>query len=107
MAPTGALQCNGKLRRWADLPVEKEPVMKKILSLALVTTLSLSLAAPVSAGRGPGGGFHGGFHHDGFRHDGFHRFGCCFGPALSVGSSSAQRSRIRTMPIHTRRTPVT
>ena len=64
--------------------------MKKILSLALVTTLSLSLAAPVSAGRGPGGGFHGGFRHDGFRHggfrhDGFHRFGCCFGPAFVGG----------------------
>ena len=64
--------------------------MKKIFSLALVTTLSLSLAAPVSAGRGPGGGFHGGFHHDGFRHggfrhDGFHRFGCCFGPAFVGG----------------------
>jgi hypothetical protein len=72
--------------------------MKKILSLALVTALSLSLAAPVSAGRGPGGGFQGGFHHDGFRHggfhhDGFHRFGCCFGPAfvggIFVGSAFA------------------
>src|SRR5258707_15214900 len=87
MAPTGALQCNGKPRRWADLPIEKEPVMKKILSLVLVTTLSLSLAAPVSAGRGPGGGFQGGFHHygflhGGFHHDGFHHFGCCFGPAF-------------------------
>jgi hypothetical protein len=64
--------------------------MKKILSLALVTMLSLSFAAPVSAGRGPGGGFHGGFHHDGFRHggfrhDGFHRFGCCFGPGFVGG----------------------
>lgn len=59
--------------------------MKKILSLALVTMLSLSFAAPVSAGRGPGGGFHGGFHHDGFRHGGFHRFGCCFGPAFVGG----------------------
>jgi hypothetical protein len=54
--------------------------MKKILSLALVTMPSLSFAAPVSAGRGPGGGFHGGFHHDGF-----HRFGCCFGPAFVGG----------------------
>jgi hypothetical protein len=64
----------------ADLPVEKEPVMKKILSLVLVAMLSLSFAAPASAGRGPGGGFHGGFHHDGF-----HRFGCCFGPAFVGG----------------------
>ena len=84
MARTGALQCIGP-RRWVDLPVEKEPVMKRILSLALVTMLSLSFAAPVSAGRGPGGGFHGGFHHDGFRHGGFHRFGCCFGPAFVGG----------------------
>ena len=31
--------------------------MKKILSLVLVAMLSLSFAAPVSTGRGPGGGF--------------------------------------------------
>ena len=79
MARTEALQCIGP-RRWVDLPVEKEPVMKRILSLALVTMLSLSFAAPVSAGREPGGGFH-----DGFRHGGFHRFGCCFGPAFVGG----------------------
>jgi len=64
--------------------------MKKILSLALVTMLSLSIAAPVSAGRGPGGGFRGGLQHDGFRrdgfrHGGFHRFGCCFGATFVGG----------------------
>ncbi len=63
--------------------------MKKILSLALVAVLFLALAAPVSAGRGSGGGFHGGsrggFHHGGFHHNGFHRFGCCFGPAFVGG----------------------
>jgi hypothetical protein len=59
--------------------------MKKILSLALVAMLSLCLAAPVFAGRGPGGGFNGGFHRDGFHHGGFHRFGCCFGPAFVGG----------------------
>ena len=56
--------------------------MKKILSLALVAMLSLALAAPVSAWRGSGGGFHGS--HGGFHHDGFHRF-CCFGPAFVGG----------------------
>ena len=55
--------------------------MKKILGLALVAMLSLTLAAPVSAGGGFHGGFRGGFH-GGFHHDGFHRFGCCFGPAF-------------------------
>jgi len=59
--------------------------MKKILGLALVAMLSLSFAAPVSAGRGAGGGFHGGFHHGGFHRDGFHRFGCCFGPGFVGG----------------------
>jgi len=64
--------------------------MKKILSLVLVAMLSLSFAAPVSAGRGPGGGFHGvfdrdGFRHVGFRQDVFRRFGCCFGPAFVGG----------------------
>ena len=57
--------------------------MKKILSLALVAVVSLALAAPVSARRGPGGGFHGGFR--GGAHHGFHRFGCCFGPAFVGG----------------------
>src|SRR5512137_208825 len=80
IAPTGALSRNSKARGWADLPVEKEPIMKRILGAALVAMVSLALAAPVSAGRGPGGGFHGGFHHGGFHHGGFHRFGCCFGP---------------------------
>jgi hypothetical protein len=69
-----------------------EVAMKKILSLALVALLSLTLAAPVSAWRGTGGGFHGGFR-GGFHHDGFHRFGCCFGPGfvggLFVGSALA------------------
>ena len=54
--------------------------MKKILGLALVAMLSLTLAVPVSAG----GGFHGGFR-GGFHHDGFHRFGCCFGPGFVGG----------------------
>jgi hypothetical protein len=40
-------------------PVEKELAVKKIVGLALVGMLSLALAAPVSAGRGHGGGFHG------------------------------------------------
>jgi hypothetical protein len=38
---------------------EEEPVMRKILSVALVAILSLALAAPVSAWRGGGGGGHG------------------------------------------------
>jgi len=59
--------------------------MKKTLGLALVALLCLSFAAPVSAGRGSGGGFHGGFHHGGFHRDGFHRFGCCFGPGFVGG----------------------
>jgi hypothetical protein len=67
--------------------VGQELVMKKILSLIFVASLSLALAAPVYAGRGHGGGFHGGsrggFHH-GFHHGGFHR-GCCFGPAFVGG----------------------
>src|SRR5437660_3032839 len=63
--------------------VEKESVMKKILSLALVVVLSLALAAPVSAWSGRGGGLHGGFR-GGFHHDGFHHF-CCFGPAFVGG----------------------
>jgi hypothetical protein len=65
--------------------------MKKIITLILVASLSLVLAAPVYAGRGHDGGFHGashggshrGFHH-GFHHGGFHR-GCCFGPAFVGG----------------------
>jgi hypothetical protein len=57
--------------------------LKKIISLALVGMLSLALAAPVSAGRGRGGGFHGG--HGGFHHgSGFHR-GCCWGGAFVGG----------------------
>ena len=61
--------------------------MKKIMSLVLVASLSLALAAPVYAGRGHGGGFHGGSRggsHHGFHHGGFHR-GCCFGPAFVGG----------------------
>jgi len=74
--------------RRADLaivkPVGKEPALKKIITLALVGMLSLALAAPVSAGRGHGGGgFHGG--HGGFHHgSGFHR-GCCWGGAFVGG----------------------
>jgi len=64
-------------------PVGKELVMKKIMSLILVASLSLALAAPVYAGRGHGGGFHGGSR-GGFHHGGFHR-GCCFGPAFVGG----------------------
>src|SRR5258706_6598000 len=75
MPSTGALQC---------IRDKKEAVMKKILGLALVAMLSLTLAAPVSAGGGRGGGFHGGSH-GGFHHDGFHRFGCWFGPAFVGG----------------------
>jgi hypothetical protein len=67
-------------------------VMKKILSLTLVAVLSLTLAAPVSAGGRGGGGGHGGFRggvrggfHGGFHHDGFGRFGCCFGPGFVGG----------------------
>lgn len=55
---------------------------RNLIGLVLVGTLSLALAAPVSAG-----GFHGGFHggsHGGF-HRGFHRSGCCFGPAFVGG----------------------
>ena len=58
---------NGKVRwaptppRRADLasmkPAGKELAVKKIISLALVGMLSLALVAPVSAGRGHGGGF--------------------------------------------------
>lgn len=51
---------------------------RKLIGLALVGTLGLALAAPVSAG-GFHGGSHGGFHH-GFRHS-----GCCFGPAFVGG----------------------
>lgn len=43
---------------------------EKILSLVLVASLSVALAAPVYASRGHGGGFHGGSHgafHHGFR----------------------------------------
>src|SRR5260370_26619221 len=60
-------------------PVEKELTVKKTLSFALVGMLSLALAAPVSAGRGHGGGFHGGSRggvpHCGAPHGGFHRGG--------------------------------
>jgi hypothetical protein len=52
----------------------------KVIGLGLVGALSLVLAAPVSAGKGSGVGFHSGFHHGGF-----HRFGCCFGPAFVGG----------------------
>jgi len=51
---------------------------RNLIALVLVGTLSLALAAPVSAG-----GFHGGSH-GGF-HRGFHRSGCCFGPAFVGG----------------------
>ncbi len=73
--------------RRADLasmkPVEKELAVKKIISLALVRMLSLALAAPVSAGRGHGGGFHGG--HGGFRHGGGFHGGCCWGGVFVGG----------------------
>jgi hypothetical protein len=58
-------------------------MIRKILSFTLAAMLCLALAAPVSAGRGHGGGFHGGrggFHHGG----GFHR-GCCWGGAFAGG----------------------
>jgi hypothetical protein len=54
--------------------------MKKIVGLVLAAMLSLSLAVPVSAWSGHGGGGRGGFHGGGF-----HRFGCCFGPAFVGG----------------------
>jgi len=71
-------------------PIEKEPGLKKVISLAVVVVLSLALSAPASAGRGGGGGFHGGgggfhgsrgsFHRGG----GFHR-GCCWSGAFIGG----------------------
>jgi hypothetical protein len=80
-------------------------MVPRIVVLALVAVLSLTLVASASAGVGgaaPHGGFHGsgfqhsglhgtGFHRGAFR-DGFHRrqgfsrFGCCFGPALVGGA---------------------
>src|SRR2546426_8510016 len=72
MAPTGGLRYKVEARGRGGFAVEKESVMKKILSLALVVMLSLALAAPVSAWSGRGGGFHGGvrggFHHNGGPH---------------------------------------
>ena len=83
-----ALRARGTTAGFAALgPVGKELVMKKILSLILVASLSVALAAPVYASRGHGGGFHGGSHgtfHHGFHHDGFHR-GCCFAPVFVGG----------------------
>jgi hypothetical protein len=74
-------------------------MLRRVMGLALVPVLSLTLAAPASAGarggafhggfRGNGfhgGGFRGGFHHGFHHHRGFHRFGCCFGPVVVVGS---------------------
>jgi hypothetical protein len=64
-------------------------MLRKIVSLALVTVLFLALAAPAfawSRGHGAafhGGGFRGGFH-GGFHH-GFNRFGCCFSPFIAGG----------------------
>ena len=60
-------------------------MIRKILGLALVATLSLALASPVSAAsRGaPGGGFHGG--HGGFHHRGGFRGSCCWGGAFVGG----------------------
>src|SRR2546425_8311712 len=72
MAPTGELRYKVEARGRGGFPVEKESVMKKILSLALGVMLSLALAAPVSAWSGRGGGFHGGVpggvHHEGVPH---------------------------------------
>jgi hypothetical protein len=57
-------------------------MIRKLLGLAFVVALSLTLADPASASRGHGGGFHGGSNH-GFHHHGFHH--CCFRPAFFGG----------------------
>jgi hypothetical protein len=66
-------------------------MLRKLVSLMLVTVMFLALAAPAHAwsrahgGAFHGGGFRGGGFHGGFHHHGFHRFGCCFGPAFVGG----------------------
>ena len=66
-------------------------MIQKIFSLALAAMLSLALAAPVSADRARGGGFHGG--HGGFGHGGgFYRgsrWGGAFVGGLFLGSALA------------------
>ena len=65
-----------------DDPVRKLAVVLRTLGVAVLSLLAL--AAPVSAGRGGGGGFHAGSP-GGLHHGGFHRSGCCFGPGFVGG----------------------